>query len=426
MWFSAVALAFAVSSTWKFLNSIDYFMLQRFLIYKDEECVRVRSIGPSEDQSRFNNNSIILTDWAVLSYMPGEDRPGSMHVASGFSKSSTATSTKSFVENDLKFETLPIVGYPEGIDFHPHGIYIHKPDNTLYVVNHAFEKGGDRVDVFGISTAEDGDDDPENDVPNKLHFKYSITNDWMQKELNGLLNDLVVVEPNKFYVTKYRPETEDRSEDGFMSLQTRTALYGLKAMILKPKKTSVLYCEFENEKLECRTVAEQFSMANGIAHNPDYSKIFVADSLDRTITIFDRDPSTNDLNGRTEVDLPNQIDNISFDEASGIVYGGSVTNVYATLKDYSLYQGKKETETSTSGVMEFSQQANGGWKGKIVLSTSKINYCTNAVRMGSHYVMGAGAAPFEGVLVCPVVEVDKPVDKKPRKAGLSELYTREL
>lgn len=35
--------------------------------------------------------------------------------------------------------------------FHPHGIYIRKDktDNQwLYVINHAYDKGGERIDVF--------------------------------------------------------------------------------------------------------------------------------------------------------------------------------------------------------------------------------------------------------------------------------------
>ena len=32
----------------------------------------------------------------------------------------------------------------------PHGLYIHHEDSTLYVINHAMLKGGERIEVFKI------------------------------------------------------------------------------------------------------------------------------------------------------------------------------------------------------------------------------------------------------------------------------------
>ena len=41
--------------------------------------------------------------------------------------------------------------FPKNVAFHPHGMNIFK-NNTLYVVNHAFGKGGERIEKFKIKS----------------------------------------------------------------------------------------------------------------------------------------------------------------------------------------------------------------------------------------------------------------------------------
>jgi len=312
---------------------------------------------------------------------------------------------------------LPIVGYPEGIDFHPHGMFVHKPDDTLYVVNHAFENGGERIDVFKIVTAATEDiDDMDNDVPIGLEFKYSITSDWMKEHLNGVLNSIVVVEPNKFYVTQFYASAQDRSKDGWINADHREILKITNALVFKRRLTCVWYCDYNTDEsssspLHCRKVADDFIMANGMTTNADQSKIFVADTIGKTITVFDRDASTNDLNGRTSVMLSNAVDNIKFDEESGNVYGAGISNMFQSYRNHEFSKGQ-DVETSTSGMLELSlvtQKKKYGskcetfWKAKQVLSTPKLNMATNGIRMNHHYVMSSGIG-FDGMLVCPVVE----------------------
>ena len=406
--FLALGTICAIASLLTFSVEIDFF--KKRLVYNDEGCVRVASFGSSEDQTKFNNNSILMTEWDTLKYKPGEDRPGAMYVASGFQHSDkTAKNTKEFVEKHLAIEKLPLVGFPEAVDFHPHGIYIHKPDNTLYVVNHAFENGGERIEVFDIVTAETAEDESDdNAVPNKLVYNYSITSAWMKSEMNGVLNSLVVVEPNKFYVTQYEPHAQDRSLS-----DTQTDMKLLKLLYFQTKATNVWFCEY-NSSLECKKVADRFVVANGITHNADYSKIFVADFLERSISVFDRDSSTNELTNRVTVRFPHtNFDNIKFDDTTGNIYGAGLTNLYQSFKNFALYHGEEKDE-STSGLVEFSYVTNHkrkhlkdytGWMVKNVLSTSKLNMATNGIRMNSHYVMGSGVG-FNGILVCPLVQDD--------------------
>lgn len=82
----------------------------------------------------------------------------------------------------------------DALNLHPHGIDINWEDNTLYVINHAYAKGGERIDVFNIVTDAD-------DIPIGLDYQYGITSDWLNKQAMGVLNSITVVEKNKFYVT---------------------------------------------------------------------------------------------------------------------------------------------------------------------------------------------------------------------------------
>ena len=417
LWISSISFFFSVAVFFPFLVSIDY--LDEHSVFNDEDCVRITSFDSSEDQTRYNNNSVLMTAWKVVNHKPGEKRPGAIYVASGFDNSGTAKSTKEFVEKNLVIEKLPISDYPVGVDFHPHGIYIHKPENTLYVINHAYEKGGERIDVFQISTSDDGDDDPDNDVPNKLLYKYSITSDWMKNEMNGILNSLVVVETNKFYVTQWKPHAEDRSEDGWLDNNKKEKLELAKTLFFDSKATYVWYCEYDKDRsstelppLMCKKVADGFLMANGITHNPGYSEIYVADLLDKSITIFDRDASTNDLSRQGYTKVPGWVDNIKFDETSGKIYGAGITNMFQSLKNY-MSNPKKEFETSTSGVFELSHELNKDrsldWKARGLLSTSKFPMASNGIRVNNHYLMGSPFG-FKGILVCPVVDANEDAD----------------
>eukprot|EP00536_Pseudo-nitzschia_multiseries_P005594 jgi/Psemu1/295946/fgenesh1_pm.107_\ len=391
------------------MTLLDY--LEEPFVHHDDDCVKVMSIGASEDQTKFNNNSILMTEWRVTGYKPGDEiPPGAMYVASGFQQGSeTPKSAEEFVRNDLKIEKLPLVNYPEGVDFHPHGIYIRKEDRTLYVINHAYEKGGERIDVFTIGTANDGDDDPENEIPNRLDYRYTITSDWMKNEMNGIFNSLIFVEKNKFYVTQYLAIQE--IHDGWLSFKAKVTLERVKSLLYGKRATYVWYCEYDDESnasssLDCRKAADNFIGANGITHNSDYSKVFVVDH--KTITVFDRNPSSNELEGRTTVDIPHLADNVKFDDVSGNVYGGTINNLWSTVFKNHF---PKESEDSTSGIVElvFEPESKKGassipWKPREVLSTSKLNGVSNGLRMNNFYVMGAGGFGYPGLLVCPVTE----------------------
>ena len=83
-------------NVYSFLIFLDYFedasSLQDSI--SDEGCIKIMSIGATEDQTKFNNNAILMTEWRVLEYKKGEDRPGAMYVASAVSYTHLTLPTK--------------------------------------------------------------------------------------------------------------------------------------------------------------------------------------------------------------------------------------------------------------------------------------------------------------------------------------------
>ncbi len=65
-------------------------------------------------------------------------------------------------------------------------------DRLLYVINHAFGKGGERVEVFELKTS------PE------LKITYSRSIRFPDKYA-GNLNDLVMIGLDEFYITEFWP-----------------------------------------------------------------------------------------------------------------------------------------------------------------------------------------------------------------------------
>lgn len=58
---------------------------------------------------------------------------------------------------DIQTENLQlhqIKGFPSDIAFHPHGIYLYK-QAFLYVINHAYKYGGERIEVIKIQKEKD-------------------------------------------------------------------------------------------------------------------------------------------------------------------------------------------------------------------------------------------------------------------------------
>lgn len=160
----------------------------------------------------------------------------------------------------LPLQKLEIEGWPSGVSFQPHGIYIDREHDLLYAINHALHMGGERIEVLGIETDDD-------DIPTHLDYQYSITQEELNEEAYGVLNSIVAVDLNKFYVTRFKP---------YALPPYGTPIKGKWNSILRTvlnPSTYVLYCEYAmpsqefTSELNCRKVADGFMVANGLTTN---------------------------------------------------------------------------------------------------------------------------------------------------------------
>lgn len=126
-----------------------------------------------------------------------------------------------------------IYGFPSNVALYAHGMAIYS--HRLYVINHAYKNGGERVEIFRI-------DDKFN-----LQYESSLL---MGQENIGTLNDVLVVSDNRLLVTRSQPYAD--SVDG---RQKQTLLEKIKTFYLawtKQKQTFVLDCTYEGGSVMIR------------------------------------------------------------------------------------------------------------------------------------------------------------------------------
>ena len=76
------------------------------------------------------------------------------------------------------------------------------------------------------------------------------------------------------------------------------------------KRTHVLYCSW-NGKLYCNVAAKSFKMANGIEISHDKKELYVADTVGKSVHIFDR-KEDNSLTRKHVINVELAPDNIKW------------------------------------------------------------------------------------------------------------------
>ena len=95
---------------------------------------------------------------------------------------------------------LSLIGFPADVSIYIHGFDIlrSKEGDFIYFVNHAYNHGGERIEILKIQDNFD------------LTYVNSII---MDKSLMGGLNDVIVLNQTRFVVTRYIPEADH--ENGY-------------------------------------------------------------------------------------------------------------------------------------------------------------------------------------------------------------------
>ena len=88
-------------------------------------------------------------------------------------------------------------GFPQDLHFYALGMNIYD-NRLLYVINHAYDKGGERVEVFTVEK------DAQTGV--QLTYKKSIR---FPDRFAGMLNDIVAIGEDEFYISHFMPTAHD-------------------------------------------------------------------------------------------------------------------------------------------------------------------------------------------------------------------------
>ncbi|WP_169570074.1 SMP-30/gluconolactonase/LRE family protein [Sneathiella limimaris] len=187
------------------------------------------------------------------------------------------------------------------------------------------------------------------------------------QEIEGSPNNILAVGTNQYYLTNdYR-----YGDSLFSDLQSVLAL---------PIST-VSY--FDGSTF--REVASGLEFANGIAASENGKTVFVAETLGRRISVFDRNPATGQLTLKEEVDLPTAPDNLTRDDQDRIWIAG-----HPQLLSYYGHQGDIG-KLSPSHILQLTKgAANQTVASQLMLDAGDlISGATVAAPIGRRFLVGA-------------------------------------
>ncbi|KAL4456553.1 hypothetical protein ABPG74_000660 [Tetrahymena malaccensis] len=226
-------------------------------------------------------------------------------------------------KGELSARKVKVLNYPEHLLFNPHGIEIR--DQFLYVINHSFYTGGERVETYKISIDEEG-------LVN-LSYLHATS---MNAQLIGTTNDVLFLSETRFIITQWLIFPIPLKGNGDQSI-----IYTLAAMIsqfLNLKFTYAYDCKYiQNGEALCHKIENSVGVAvNGIAFDGK-DTVAISDTVGRYLKFYK-------LNDKKELELQQtlqtnlMIDNINYDlQTQQFIASGS-----NTVYEYLLFNNKLE------------------------------------------------------------------------------------
>ena len=188
------------------------------------------------------------------------------------------------------YRKIKLDDFPKDLAFHPQGLYYSK-DKLLYVINHAYVEGGERIEVFEIN----------NDYPSSfddLHLKYKYSFKFTNF-FNGRLSDLIITNSQQLE-NKNRLETDiyitishpiaDPLTGRDTSYFARLKLFFILGMNFE--WTHVYYCKVTpNQIAKCQPVYLTGSkILKGITYDENNKLIYISKPLDKSVTVYRINP----------------------------------------------------------------------------------------------------------------------------------------
>lgn len=344
-------------------------------LVNDHNCILFKGATGIEDLVGYSKRTLLGSSNDNLPLFHTEDK-GSLKDGSiivfyldDYTKNSTITK-------------LQIDGFPKNVSFHPHGIYLYD-SKLLYVINHAHERGGERVEVLEFKSSKSG---------YKLKYLRSIE---LGHQFDGMMNDLVVVsDKDEFYITSYLPWTKDPIF-GPISTSLGSMRHHLE-LIFGMKRTYVYFCEKNN----CQKVnGTESLMNNGITYDLK-NRIYVSNLPEKEVRVFEfKNETKAQLTPIKNISVPYAIDNLEYDSSTGLITGGTIGKI-ATHGD--IVKSFKETKSISRSVKDYGGAVSIDTKTDevrtLTMYESKLYGTSSALKFRNRVVHGSWCD--DGVLVC--------------------------
>jgi len=320
--------------------------------FDGEACTRVQGVPGPEDLAIDRNRGIAYIS-AYDRRLAASDDPGAAGVRGGIYVMDLKTDPTGLFLRPI----TPLM--PE--EFRPHGISLFTAEDgtrTLMAVNHP---SGDRhtVEIFSLS---------DDDVLTHLRT--------VEDPLIMSPNDVAAVSPDAFYVTN---DHDRPGQDGRMA-----------AALFASPITTVAYHDGETTQV----AASELALANGVAVSADLSKVYVTETLGRTMRIYARDAATGTLTQVERVFLGTGVDNIDIAE-DGSVWIGAHPQL-ATFAEHA----SDPANLSPSQILVVREFAGGGGEAATAYLDDGSEFSASSVGATYENLLVIGAVFDPAVLVC--------------------------
>ncbi|CAG9322533.1 unnamed protein product [Blepharisma stoltei] len=344
-------------------NMMDLFILPSYQNY--EECEVIQTNGSLEDITFYGNIAIGGEDDRVPlfteSFAASKRKEGRLLAIDIGSKST--------------YE-IPIHNFPKEIGFHPHGLFLFK-NETLYILNHAFNRGGERVEVIKLQ---------ENEGKIEATYLRSIVFD---DEFIAQFNDLAVIDEDEFYITQSIPYNE--SPEGLDLSGWHQAKMFLTMQFTK--SCNLYYCKNVNGKADCKS-QDKSNLYNGI--NILGSTLYVTESVLKQIITYNitEDRSLKFIESFNVLFHP---DNIEVSDEPNILYVAGFSKI-SELADFMEKLKTVKYPELSSGVYKLNHTI-GDVSKKNMIMQKKMPISVAAAKNNTFII---GSFTHDMVMICPI------------------------
>ena len=222
-------------------------------------------------------------------------------------------------------KAMELKGLPEELGFQPHGIYIDRKRQRVYVLSHSRAMEEEHIVVFKIMKQFKGNRESRVPVLEYLHTLISPDQlPWQPAEVRWFLNDIVAVDgQNELLATQFGP---DEYAAGLPYPNDRARTHLFKCTWTEGKGSNMT--DYGRLYADCG-MAEKSPVAHvalsGLAINGDGSRIWVNDAYDNQLLVFHRDVTDGSLTPQNSIILAStKLDSAGKVSADGYIRVGNV------------------------------------------------------------------------------------------------------